>query len=123
MLMSRVAPVMLHGVSAYGMKTAACSLQKRGLPVHLEELIPADLTAVNTSSDANLAAHFLFGSNRVSGMMFVQATDLVLLWRLFQLTEGEGSEEEVRGSGANIVSAFYCFMLRNFLATCYFFCV
>lgn len=90
--MSRIAPVMPQGVSAYGMKTAACSLQKRSLPMLLEELIPANLTAVNTSSDTSLAAHILFGSNQASGMVFVQALDLLLLWRLFQLTEGEGAK-------------------------------
>lgn len=47
--MSRIAPVMAQGVSAYGMKTAACLLQKRSLPMLLEELVPANLTAVNTS--------------------------------------------------------------------------
>lgn len=98
--MSRIAPVMPQGVSACGMKTAACSLQKRSLLMLLEELIPANITADNTSSDTGLAAYILLGSNHVSGRVFVRALDLLLLWRLFQFTEGEGSKEKVRGSSA-----------------------
>lgn len=104
--MSRIAPVMPREVSAYGMKTAACSLQKRSLPMLLEELIPANLTAVNTSSYTSLAAHILFDFNHVSGMVFVQALDLLLLWRLFQFTEGEGSKKKGRGIWCQYYSCF-----------------
>lgn len=121
--MSRIAPVMPREVSAYGMKTAACSLQKRSLPMLLEELIPANLTAVNTSSYTSLAAHILFDFNHVSGMVFVQVMDLLQLWRLFQFTEGEGSKKKVGGSGANILPAFYCFVCITFLPLVIFLCL
>lgn len=57
--------------------------RKQSVPGHNDY----DYYASQLSTQALTLAwqHILFGSNHISGMAFVQALDLLRLWRLFRL--------------------------------------